>query len=82
MGKEQYKPIIRWNAEYLRFEVSSERYAGHFYSIGYNMCYGNWECSCAWGRGRAKCTKKDCKHVIAVKEWLKDEANKAQVNLE
>lgn len=79
MSKEPFKPTVTWNPEYLRFDVSSERYEGHTYRVSLNLYYDEFECTCPWGRGRAKHTKKDCKHVIAVKEWLKVEANNARV---
>ena len=82
MSSEPYVPIIKWNPEYRRFEVSSATYAGHFYSVGCNAYYDGFECTCPWGRGKARKAKKDCKHIVAVKEWLKVEANKAKVVIE
>ena len=82
MQTEAYNPIIRWNPTYKRFEVESETHAGHFYSITYNISYDELTCTCPWGRGQAKRTRKQCKHVIAVNNWLKNEINRAQVNME
>lgn len=67
---KKYKPSITYSEQYNRWEISSEQHEGHKYSVQYNFVTGRYICSCPWGRGRAIQSKKDCKHIKALQEYL------------
>lgn len=70
-SKENLK--VSYNQERARFEVESETYTGHKYSVKFSHYHDCLICTCPWGRGRAIATKKDCKHVKAVRSYIEEQ---------
>lgn len=79
--RKEYKPIVTYNCELKRWEVESETYKGHKYCVKYNYGYERLVCSCPWGRGQAMKNKKDCKHVLAVMNWIEQQPSEIRKNL-
>jgi len=69
MARNTYTAIIRYNPTYDRWEVSSQTYKGHYYSVTYNYGCERYRCSCPWGKHKIIQWEKTCKHVDAVKKY-------------
>lgn len=70
MKKSPYDPYIVYDNDLKRWNVPSNTHKGHDYAVRVDPCTDDFTCTCVWGRGMQKHTKKPCIHIIKVKEWL------------
>ena len=68
--KAQYRPIIKWDSYYKRWNVSSETYATHTYAVKVELVDQSLRCNCPHGRSNLRSKKEPCKHIKAVENWL------------
>lgn len=73
MKKEQYKPIIKWDEYYHRWNVSSQTHAAHTYAVVVDKIDLVLKCNCPYGRSGLRTKKESCKHVKAVEQWLEEQ---------
>ena len=71
--KSAYRPIVKWDVYYHRWNVSSETYDNHQYAVKVMIVEQCLKCNCAYGRSLLRSKNKSCKHIKAVEDWLEQQ---------